>query len=93
MTEPCPTSIDPFEFGKVTQALTDLTKLVTLGFDGVNDRLDKQNGRIGKGEDRIADVETWQSNRTFLEKISVTALKLVGIVTGLVVSAKALGLI
>ena len=59
--------IDPVEFGKLIQGLESLTELTKVGFKNINERLDKQNGRI-----KI--IETWQSNRTFLEKCSVWIL-------------------
>lgn len=42
--------IDPKEYGMLTQAVIDLKETVATGFVGVNTRLDKQNGRIGKLE-------------------------------------------
>jgi hypothetical protein len=83
--------VSAYDFGRMAEAVEGIKNTMATGFAGINTRLDTQNGRVGKVETRVGDVETWQSNRSFLERISVPTLKAIAAIVGIVATFKMLG--
>lgn len=46
----------------ITGLIVEENKLIKHSIDQLTDRVGRQNGRVGKSEDRIVDLEVWKGN-------------------------------